>query len=36
MGTKKNALLLLSTRHPQISQNIVSLMETMPNMIVQK
>ncbi len=31
MGTKKSALLLLSTRHPHISHNIVNLMERMPN-----
>ncbi len=31
MGTKKSALLLLSTRHTHISHNIVNLMERMPN-----
>jgi hypothetical protein len=31
MGTKKSALLLLATRHPHISHNIVNLMERMPN-----
>jgi hypothetical protein len=31
MGTKKSALLLLATRHPHISHNIVSLLKRMPN-----